>query len=127
MKTRVIQNEPEEPAKSAQTVDGKVDSTRRSTNLAARMGRWSAGHKKTAIFGWLAFVVLAFMLGNAVGTKHLDPKKSGTGESGHVNAVLADDFKQPQGDTVLIQSKSRTVDDPAFRAAVVDVVRTSAA
>ena len=28
-----------------------------STNIAARMGRWSAGHRKTAIFGWLAFVV----------------------------------------------------------------------
>ena len=27
-----------------------------STNIAARMGRWSASHRKTAIFGWLAFV-----------------------------------------------------------------------
>ena len=30
---------------------------KRSTNIAARMGRWSASHRKTAIFGWLAFVV----------------------------------------------------------------------
>ena len=28
-----------------------------STNIAARMGRWSARHRKTAIFGWLAFVI----------------------------------------------------------------------
>ncbi len=28
-----------------------------SSNLAARMGRWSASHRKTAIFGWLAFVI----------------------------------------------------------------------
>ena len=28
-----------------------------SNNLAARMGRWSASHRKTAIFGWLAFVI----------------------------------------------------------------------
>src|SRR5262249_2842127 len=28
-----------------------------SNNLAARMGRWSAGHWKTAVFGWLAFVI----------------------------------------------------------------------
>ena len=34
-----------------------------STNIAARMGRWSAGHRKTAIFGWLAFVVAAFAVG----------------------------------------------------------------
>ena len=37
------------------------------SNLAARMGRWSAGHWKTATFGWLAFVVLAFGIGGAVG------------------------------------------------------------
>ena len=28
-----------------------------SNNLAARMGRWSANHWTTAVFGWLAFVV----------------------------------------------------------------------
>jgi RND superfamily putative drug exporter len=95
-----------------------------SNNLAARMGRWSAKHKKTAIFGWLAFIAAAFMIGNAVGTKTLDAKKSGTGESGHVEAVLADHFKQAQGDQVLIQSTTRTVDDPAFRAAIADVART---
>jgi RND superfamily putative drug exporter len=124
MKTRIIQNEPDEPVK----VDGAVDATvavgSRSRNLAARMGRWSASHKKTAIFGWLAFVAVAFMLGNAIGTKKLEPNKSGSGESGHVNAVLADHFKQPQGDSVLIQSTRTTVDDAAFRAAISDVART---
>src|SRR3954471_23442181 len=95
-----------------------------SNNIAARMGRWSAGHKKTAIFGWLAFIAVAFMIGNAVGTKQLDPKKSGSGESGHVDSVLHDEFKQDQGDQVLIQSTTRTVDDPSFRAAIADVTRT---
>ena len=46
-------------------------------NLAARMGRWSAGHWKTATFGWLAFVVVAFMLGGAVGTKLIDDTRLG--------------------------------------------------
>ena len=67
-----------------------------SNNLAARMGRWSASHKKTAIFGWLAFIAVAFMIGNAIGTKQLDPNKAGTGESGHVDSVLRDEFKQAQ-------------------------------
>ena len=40
-------------------------------NLAARMGRWSADHWKTATFGWLAFVLVAFGLGGAVGTKNI--------------------------------------------------------
>ena len=30
-----------------------------SRNLAGRAGRWSATHRKTAILGWLLFVVLA--------------------------------------------------------------------
>src|SRR5215207_6437623 len=38
-------------------------------NLAARMGRWSAAHWKTATFGWLALVVGAFAIGGAVGAK----------------------------------------------------------
>jgi uncharacterized membrane protein YdfJ with MMPL/SSD domain len=124
MKTRIIQNEPEEPAKNGQTVDAPASKPRRSTNLAARMGRWSASHKKTAIFGWLAFIAVAFLIGHAVGTKQLDQNRSGTGESGHVDRVLLDEFKQGQGDQVLIQSTSKTVDDPAFRGAITDVVRT---
>jgi len=34
-----------------------------SKNLAARMGRWSANHWKTAVFGWVAFVAVALGLG----------------------------------------------------------------
>ena len=44
-----------------------------STNVAARMGRWSAKHRKTAIFGWLAFVIASFAIGGAVGMKTIDP------------------------------------------------------
>ena len=41
-------------------------------NLAARMGRWSAYHWKTATFGWLAFVIVVFALGGLAGTKSID-------------------------------------------------------
>jgi uncharacterized membrane protein YdfJ with MMPL/SSD domain len=122
MKTQIIQNEPGEQAKSSSNGNAGTDEPRR--NLPARMGRWSANHKKTAIFGWIAFVALAFVIGRAIGTKTLDPQKSGSGQSGHVDAILADHFKQAQGDTVLIQSTKKTIDDPGFRAAVTDVTRT---
>src|SRR6476659_7612639 len=125
MKTRIIQSEPEQPANGPSTADPAVNGAKPSNNLPARMGRWSASHKKTAIAAWFAFVVAAFMIGDVLGTKQLDPKKSGSGESGHVDSVLADEFKQPQGDTVLIQSTTRTVDDPAFKAAIADVVQTT--
>src|SRR5205814_6416298 len=116
MKTRIIQDGPGEP--NSRGPESPIAEPRRSKNVATRMGRWSAGHKKTAIFGWLAFIAVAFLLGNAVGTKQLDPNKAGTGESGHVDAVLIDEFKQGQGDQILIQSTTKTVDDPAFQAAI---------
>ena len=52
-----------------------------STNFAARMGRWSANHWKTAVFGWLAFVVASVFIGGAVGTKYLEPSDLAVGEA----------------------------------------------
>ena len=47
-------------------------------HLAARMGHWSASHRKLAIFGWLAFVVAAIVIGTAVGTKTIDQSNNNT-------------------------------------------------
>ncbi|HZM18737.1 MAG TPA: MMPL family transporter [Gaiellaceae bacterium] len=91
-------------------------------NLAARMGRWSAGHWKTATFGWLALVVIAFAIGGAVGTKTIDPNTAGPGESGRMDRILEAGFKQPAGESVLIQSDSLRTSDPVFKAAIEDVV-----
>jgi len=96
---------------------------KRSTNVAARMGRWSARHRKTAIFGWLAFVVAAVVLGGALGTKQLTDDETLPGESGRAARMLDDGFEQPAGETVLVQSRKLTADSPAFRSAVADVVR----
>ncbi len=85
------------------------------------MGRWSAGHWKTATFGWLAFVIVAFPLAGVVGTKGLQ-NTQGPGESGRVDRILDAGFKRPAGESVLIQSRSLTASDPAFSAAVEDVV-----
>ncbi|MGH3032262.1 MAG: MMPL family transporter [Gaiellaceae bacterium] len=95
---------------------------KRPNNLAARMGRWSADHWKTATFGWLAFVVVAFALGGMVGTKTIDPNKPGPGESGRMDRILDAGFKQPAGESVLGESRSLAVPDPAFRAAIEGVV-----
>jgi uncharacterized membrane protein YdfJ with MMPL/SSD domain len=91
-------------------------------NLAARMGRWSAAHWKTATFGWLAFVLVALALGGMVGTKSVDANAPGPGESGRMDKILDEGFKQPVAENVLIQSRSLRADDPAFRAAIDDVV-----
>jgi RND superfamily putative drug exporter len=92
------------------------------SGLAARMGRWSAAHWKTATFGWLALVVVAFGLGGMVGMKNVDQNAPGPGESGRMQKILDNGFKQPVGENVLIQSRSARVGDPAFAAAIRDVV-----
>jgi uncharacterized membrane protein YdfJ with MMPL/SSD domain len=93
-----------------------------NSNMAARMGRWSALHWKAATFGWLAFVVVAFGVGGLVGTKDADPNTAGPGQSGRMDRILDAGFRQPAGESVLIQSHSLRASDPAFRAAVADVV-----
>ena len=56
-----------------------------SRNIAARAGRWSARHRKTAILGWILFVVLAFMAGKNMGTETLTTEQAGVGDSGRAS------------------------------------------
>src|SRR5436309_291733 len=98
-----------------------------SSNLAARIGRWSAAHWKTATFGWLALVLIAFAVGGQVGTKQADPTKAGPGESGRMDKLLDAGFKVPASESVLIQSRSDRTGSPAFDTAVKDVVARLAA
>jgi uncharacterized membrane protein YdfJ with MMPL/SSD domain len=95
---------------------------RHHSNLAARMGRWSAGHWKTATFGWLALIVVAFAVGGQVGTKNVDPNTAGPGESGRMDRILDAGFKLPANESVLIQSGSVRAGAPTFDSAVEDVV-----
>jgi uncharacterized membrane protein YdfJ with MMPL/SSD domain len=91
-------------------------------NIAARAGRWSAQHRKTAIFGWLAFVIVAFGIGSAIGTKHLgNTQTSRTGESGRADAVLRSSFKRNYTEQVLVQAR-RGVAASQVRVGVRDVV-----
>jgi uncharacterized membrane protein YdfJ with MMPL/SSD domain len=97
-------------------------------NFAARVGMWSARHRKTAIIGWFTFVLLAFALGNGLGMKQLDQNKAGSGESGRASELIAENWPQQDDkavESVLVQSKSKTdkATDPEVRAAVADVTR----
>ena len=91
--------------------------------LAARAAHWSAGHRKTAIFGWLAFVVIAFMIGGAVGTKTIADEDIGNGSSKVAEqTIAAADFPDSADEQVLVQSKGAArVGDAAFTKAVDDV------
>ena len=94
-----------------------------SSNLAARAGHWSAQHRKAAIWGWLALVVAAVMIGGTLGTKTLSNDQSGVGESGQAQQTFAKAFPDSASETVLVQSGRAKAVDPSFRAAVGGVER----
>jgi uncharacterized membrane protein YdfJ with MMPL/SSD domain len=126
MKSRVIQDGPEpEDAGHHPARDACEKQMQNAMNVAGRMGHWSATHWKTAVFGWLALVVLLFAFGNmALGLKQIDINDAGVGQSHRADQILKKAFPEraPQTEFVLVQSTSRTVDDPAFRSTVDDVI-----
>ena len=98
------------------------------TNLAARAGRWSAAHWKTAVGAWLVFCVLAVVVGGAVGKRALKQADTASGDTRVAQRILdSAGFAGHAGESVLVQSKTQTVADGAFRATVDDVVRAVSA
>ena len=99
--------------------------TPKPKGIAARAGHWSARHRKTAIFGWLAAIVIIFMVGQSLGQKtptdsavaqrRQPPRRDDPRDAG---------FPEKSGEMVLVQSKSAKAKDPAFKAAVADVTKT---
>ena len=85
------------------------------SNLAARMGRWSASHWKTATFGWLALRRRRLRDRRRGRDEERRPEHAGPGESGRMDRILDAGFKQPAAESVLIQSDSLAAGRPAFR------------
>src|SRR4029078_186553 len=99
--------------------------TNRPDNLAARAGRWSAQHRKKAIFGWLAFVILAVFIGGSVGMKTLTDDENGTRESGRADKAASAHFPKKDSESVLIQSRDGAKNtSPEYRKVVSSVVTT---
>jgi RND superfamily putative drug exporter len=98
-----------------------------SRNLAARAGRWSAQHRKLAIWGWLGTVFVLFVLGSAAHTVTQENSQSGVGQSGRASAAIRAAFPKHVTEEVLIHSASVRASDPAFHAVVADVQRRLAA
>jgi RND superfamily putative drug exporter len=92
------------------------------------MGRWSASHWKTAVFGWLAFVIASVVVGMQIGTKQLSNQDANVGQAHRADQILKHaGFKaDPQTELVVIQSSKLNAGDPAFQSVVrqtVDAVR----
>jgi putative drug exporter of the RND superfamily len=87
--------------------------------FAARMGRWSAKNRKKAIWGWLAFVAIAFVIGNVVGMKKPSNQDDTIGDSGRAGQLIDDHFPKDASESVLIQApKGGHATDASVRRAV---------
>jgi hypothetical protein len=94
-----------------------------SKSIAARMGRWSAHHRKTAVLGWLLFVIASFAIGGMTGTRQIDENEANVGESHTADQIIkkagftvnekGESIKEVS-EMVLIQSGTLTTRDPAF-------------
>ena len=91
--------------------------------FAARAGRWSAKNRKKAIWGWLAFVVIAFVGGNLLGVKKPANQNEYVGQSGRGDKLVDQHFPKQDGENVLIQARGGGhATDASVRRAVRDVV-----
>jgi RND superfamily putative drug exporter len=94
-------------------------------NLAARAGRWSAAHWKTATFGWLAFVVAAVALGSMHGPTKLTDAEQTNGQAARAQQMLAAaHVKDRANENVLVHSPTLTATSFAFRRTVSEVRAT---
>jgi putative drug exporter of the RND superfamily len=90
--------------------------------FAARMGRWSAQHRKPAIWGWIAFVAIAFVIGNAVGTQKPDHQDY-IGQSGQAAKLFDNHFPKKADEQVLVQApKGGHATDASVRKAVNETI-----
>src|SRR4051812_1101902 len=116
---------PDRDAASMPSMSTTPSPQQKPRGIAARAGHWSATHRKTAIFGWLGFVLVALVVGMSAGAKDPSSASKYDGESRKAEQVLADaGYKTPDGEMVLVQSRTSTAADPAFKDAVADVKRT---
>jgi uncharacterized membrane protein YdfJ with MMPL/SSD domain len=88
------------------------------------MGRWSASHWKTAVFGWLVFVAAAFYIGGNIGIKNIKDEDTNPGQAHKADQILKDGFPKSDALTeiVLVQSTKLSVNAAEFRSTVNEVV-----
>jgi len=90
-------------------------------NIAARAAQWSSSHRKLAIWGWLATVVVLFGVfvgGELVERNDISAVDTFSGESHQAERALTDAGMRPTEEVLLIQSDSVGARDPAFEAIV---------
>jgi RND superfamily putative drug exporter len=88
-------------------------------NIAARAGRWSATHPKTAIVAWFTFVALALVVGGQFKMQNIPDYQQFNGQSARAELALHDHYKaEPAEESLVITGKDSKYGDQQFDAAV---------
>ncbi len=95
----------------------------RGENLAARMGRWSAQHRKKAIWGWLGVRVPRVRDRRRGRDRDAGRRPGGVGESGRADRTIDDAFPKRRPRWCSSRAAPRRRTTPRFRAVVADVQR----
>jgi uncharacterized membrane protein YdfJ with MMPL/SSD domain len=99
-----------------------IRSAAEPTGLAARLGSWSAEHRRKAIGGWILLFVIAILVGG-VGAKKLTNAQMANGDSAKAERLLErGDFQAPAAEEVLLQVRGAgTIDSGEGRRAATAV------
>src|SRR3984885_591263 len=103
-----------------------INPQRRSARKPAveAIAGWSTRHRKTVLFGWLALVAVAYLIGQLLGAASLP--QNDLGQAGQAEQTLQHlGVATPSSEEVLIQARTPSATfatDPAMRQAVSQVV-----
>jgi RND superfamily putative drug exporter len=90
-----------------------------TSNLAARLGGWSARHRALAIVAWLVMVVGLTFLGASVGQRHMTDAQYTAGDSAKAYQILTREGLTPPADEwILVHSNTAVATAPEFRTTV---------
>jgi RND superfamily putative drug exporter len=86
----------------------------------ARIARWSAGHRKTVLIGWLVALIGVLAVSNSVGTDYANSSSSGNTESEQARSLLQRDFPAQAGDTdqIVFHATDGKISDPGVRSRI---------
>jgi putative drug exporter of the RND superfamily len=88
--------------------------------ILARIARWSTGHRRTVLIGWVAALVAVLAISSAVGTSYTNDTSNGDTESQRATDLLKRDFPTEAGDTdqIVLRASDGKVTDPDVRSQV---------
>jgi putative drug exporter of the RND superfamily len=114
---------PPGPPSERQPPPGPQPTDRHRGPFVTRVAGWSARHRKTAVLGWLALVVVVFAAGQFIGTQNLPSNDAG--QAGQAEQTLQHlNVTTLPAEDVLIQSRrgDTFAAEPAMRQATRQVV-----